>query len=136
MGVRNLQRRESSVMAKTIDRELFDKLRAQGLRKRVARLVSEAAGAGRSASARGDAAARNVIAELRKAADEIEDRLRGGASGSRSEAAKKAARTRTTNANKRSAAAKKAAATRARKSSGNGSTRSSGGTSRRTSSGS
>jgi hypothetical protein len=122
-------------MAKTIDRELFDQLRAQGLRKRVARLVSEAAGAAGSANARGNAAARNVIAELRKAADEIEDRLRGG-SAARSEAAKKAARTRTTAANKRSAAAKKAAATRKRNASGTtrsslGTTRSSSGTTRR-----
>jgi hypothetical protein len=102
-------------MAKTIDRELFDQLRAQGLRKRVARLVSEAAGAAGSANSRGNAAARNVIAELRKAADEIEARLRGGTSASsRSEAAQKAARTRKTAANKRSAAAKKAAATRKR----------------------
>src|SRR5437763_15137122 len=103
-------------MAKTsIDRELFDKLRDQGLGKGVARLVTEAAGAGRSANARGNAAARNAIAELRKAADEIEDRLRGGAT-SRSTAAKKGARTRAAAATKRSTAAKKAAATRARKS--------------------
>jgi hypothetical protein len=109
-------------MAKTIDRELFDQLRAQGLRKRVARLVSEAAGAAGSANARGNAAAKNVIAELRKAADEIEDRLRGGPSA-RSEAAKKAARTRATAANKRSAAAKKAAATRKRNANTSGTTR-------------
>jgi hypothetical protein len=122
-------------MAKTIDRELFDQLRAQGLRKRVARLVSEAAGAAGSANARGNAAAKNVIAELRKAADEIEDRLRGGPTA-RSQAAKKAARTRATAADKRSAAAKKAAATRKRNASGttrssSGTTRSSSGTTRR-----
>ena len=102
-------------MAKTVDRELFDRLRSHGLRKSVARLVSEAAGAGKNANARGNAAARNAIAELRKAADEIEDRLRGGPT-SRSTAAKKAARTRASAATKRSTAAKKAAATRARKS--------------------
>jgi hypothetical protein len=124
-------------MAKTLDRELFDRLRAQGLRKRVARLASEAVGAGRTANARGNAGARKAITELRKAADEIEDRLRGGQS-SRSTAAKKAARTRAAAATKRSTAAKKAAATRARKSSGTASTRrssSSGTTRRRTSSG-
>src|SRR4051812_48298602 len=126
-------------MATTIDRELFDRLRAQGLRKSVARLVSEAVGAGRSANARGNAAARNAITELRKAADEIEDRLRGGTT-SRSTAAKKAARTRSAAATKRSTAAKKAAATRARKSGppASGTTRrasSSGGTTRRASSG-
>src|SRR3954454_3229176 len=119
-------------MAKSIDRELFDQLRAQGLRKRVARLVSEAAGAAGSANARGNAAAKNVIAELRKAADEIEDRLRGGPAA-RSTAAKKAARTRATAANKRSAAAKKAAA--ARKRTAAATSRSSSGTTRSSSSG-
>src|SRR5882757_2098389 len=102
-------------MAKTtIDRELFDILRARGLRKRVARTLSEASGAGRTAGGRAEASARKAVTELRKAADEIEDRLRSatgttrtsssssssGTSASRSAAAKKGARTRQTQANK------------------------------------
>ena len=100
-------------MAKRIDEELFDRLRANGLRKRVARTISEAAGAGRTAGGRGEAAVRGAITDLRKLADELEDRLSGGTK-SRSAAAQKAARTRATAARKRSTAAKKAAATRAK----------------------
>jgi hypothetical protein len=102
-------------MAQSKTDELFEMLRARGLRTRVARTLSDAAGAGRSGAASSQKAAENLIADLRKLADEIEDRIRGGGgSGKRAEAAKKAAATRKRNATKRSASAKKAAATRKR----------------------
>jgi len=116
-------------MANTIDRDLFNKLRAGGLRKRVARAVSEATDAGRGASGRAEQGVRKTIRDLRGLADELEDRLRGGPQKRRSEAAQKAARTRARKASARSAAAKKAAATRA-KTTSSGSSRSSSGTTR------
>ena len=131
--------------------DLFEMLRARGLRRRAARALSDAAGAGRSGAATSQKAAMNMVADLRKLADEVEDRLTGGKASTRSEAAKKAARTRQRKATARSTAAKKGAATRKRASSSSGSgtkrssgtrssgtrssgTRSSGGTRRRSSS--
>ncbi len=92
--------------------ELFETLRARGLRSRAARLASDAIATGRGGAATSQSAVRGLITDLRKAADDLEDRLTGGKSKSRSEAAKKAARTRARKANQRSASAKKAAATR------------------------
>ena len=104
-------------MARTSrDNELFDMLRARGLRKRAARLVSDAARTGRGGSAKGQGAAKAVIADLRKLADDLEDRVTGRGT-KRKEAAKKAARTRARKASARSAAAKKGAATRKKASS-------------------
>lgn len=108
-------------MAKTgLDTDLFNRLRATGMRKRAARAIAEA----------GDNSSKLVRAtvdELRSVADQLEDRARGGPKKARSEAAKKAANTRKRDAAKRSAAAKKGAATRARKStSSSGSSRASG----------
>jgi len=118
-------------MPNTIDRELFNRLRAGGLRKRVARVLSEATDAGRGASGRAEQTARKAINDLRALADELEVRLRGATTGAskRSQAAQKAARTRARQASARSTAAKKAAATRAAKST-SGSSRSSSGTTR------
>jgi hypothetical protein len=73
--------------------ELFEMLRARGLRKQVARALSDATNAGRSGAAQSQKAALGIVADLRKLADEIEERLRG-TSSSRSQAAKKAAATR------------------------------------------
>jgi len=101
-------------MAQSKTDELFEMLRARGLRTRVARTVSDAVGAGRSGAATSQKAAEGVIADLRKLADELEDRIRGGSSTKRTAGAKKAAATRKRNASKRSASAKKAAATRKR----------------------
>jgi hypothetical protein len=118
------------------EQELFDMLRARGLRKRVARTFAEAA-------SRADGSVpkpvRDALGDLRSAVSELESRVTGrsggssrstassrssassGSSGSstsskRSEAAKKAAQTRKRNASKRSSAAKKAAETRRAKS--------------------
>ena len=93
--------------------ELFEMLRARGLRTRVARALSDAAGAGRSGAATSQKAALGIIGDLRKLADELEERVTGKSS-SRSEAAKKAARTRSRKATARSTAAKKGAVTRKR----------------------
>ena len=101
-------------MAKSKKDELFEMLRARGLRTRAARTLSDAVGAGRSGAATSQKAAEGVIADLRKLADDLESRIRGSGSQSRAEAAKKAAATRKRNAAKRSATAKKAAATRKR----------------------
>jgi len=110
-------------MAKSFDQELFERLRAGGLRKRVANVLSEAEAAGRGAGGRAEQTVRTTIADLRRLADELEDRFRGATGGTtkRSAAAQKAAATRKRKATQRSTAAKKAAATRA-KSSGSRST--------------
>ena len=129
-------------MANTIDRDLFNQLRAGGLRNRVARVLSEATDAGRATGGRAEQTVRKTITDLRALADELEVRLRGATTGAskRSQAAQKAARTRARQASARSTAAKKAAATRAAKStsgssrSSSGTTRSSSGTTRRRSS--
>jgi hypothetical protein len=97
-------------MAKT-DRDLFDTLRAGGLRKSAANNLAKAFGkADNSAPGKG---AKKAVAELRSLVDELEDRARGGPA-KRKASAKKAAATRKRKANARSQAAKKAARTRAR----------------------
>jgi hypothetical protein len=98
-------------MAKTLDNQLFDRLRASGLRKSVARDLSSALGSAKSS--RASKTAQGTIGELRSLVEELEDRARGGPS-KRSAAAKKAAATRRRQATARSTAAKKAARTRAR----------------------
>ena len=91
--------------------DLFDLMRARGLRKRAARVLSDAAGAGRGASSASQAQAKKMIKDLRGLADELEDRVTGKRAN-RTAAAKKAAATRARKAKARSTAAKKAAATR------------------------
>lgn len=92
------------------DHDLFKTLRENGLRKRVARTMSQSAGRGKRGTA--PAGISSTIEKLRQAASELESRV-GGASP-RSAGAKKAAQTRKRNAAKRSASAKKAAKTRER----------------------
>jgi hypothetical protein len=96
---------------KTPTPDLFDRLRATGLRKRVARALSDAQG--KAGNTRASKAAQGTIGDLRNLVEELEDRARGGPQ-KRSAAAKKAATTRKQQAAKRSAAARKGARTRAK----------------------
>ena len=95
-------------MAGHKQQDLFDVLRASGLRKKVARALSRSAGkAGTKRSKALSASAEN----LREVAASIDKRA---VDPKRSAAGKKAAQTRKRNAAKRSAAAKKGARTRAK----------------------
>jgi hypothetical protein len=98
-------------MARKGDSELFDRLRAKGLRKKVATTLTEAVGSARNGKP--PKQVDRVVADLRALAAELEDRAKGGPQ-KRATAAKKAAATRKRNAAKRSTAAKKAARTRAK----------------------
>ena len=99
-------------MAKT-DRDLFDTMRARGLRKSAASNLAKAFGrADKSPPPKG---AKRAVSELKDLLSELESRVTRG-DNKRSAAAKKAAATRKRKANQRSAAAKKAARTRARSS--------------------
>ena len=89
--------------------DLFSALRDSGMRKKTARAAVDSADrANRGKPAK---AVTKTIEGLRNAASELEDHA---LASSRSEAAKKGARTRKRRAAKRSEAAKKAAKTRAR----------------------
>src|SRR3954465_10203256 len=99
-------------MANKSNNDLFDMLRARGLRKKVASSVADAVGSGRR-RADPPKAVKNVVADLKQLASDIEDRATGGPA-KRKAAAQKAAATRRRNAAKRSAAAKKGARTRAK----------------------
>lgn len=92
------------------DKNLYDRLRASGLRKSVARNISEAAGTGGN---RGKKALRGAVSDLRGVVGDLEDRAKGGPA-KRKATAKKAAATRKRNAKKRSNAAKKGARTRSK----------------------
>jgi uncharacterized sporulation protein YeaH/YhbH (DUF444 family) len=90
--------------------ELFEMLRARGLRKRVARSLAEATARTNRRTPKG---VKKVTSDLRALVREVEDRATGGPA-KRKAAAKKAAATRKRKATQRSAAAKKAAKTRAK----------------------
>src|SRR3954451_23288010 len=90
--------------------EVFETLRARGLRKSVARRVAEATDRANRSTPKG---VKKVAADLRSLASEIQDRATG-APAKRKAAAKKAAAPRKRNASKRSAAAKEDAKTRAK----------------------
>jgi hypothetical protein len=96
------------------DSDLFDHLRARGVRKRVAKAIASRRGSAKGRK-KAEALARGAITDLRSAADAIKDGVIHR-DAKRSQAAKKAARTRKRNAEKarRSSAARKAARTRAR----------------------
>jgi hypothetical protein len=96
-------------MAKTRSDDLLDRLHAQGLRKRTAKLISQATDRRRKPATR----AQRAVSDLKQFVAEVEDRLSGGPA-KRKAAAKKAATTRRRNAERRSAAAKRAARTRAK----------------------
>jgi hypothetical protein len=89
------------------DEDLFNRLRSNGLRKRVANVIAE----GTKGSRKAPKPAREAVSGLRDLMGELEDRVHGGP-GKRKAAAKKAARTRKAKAAKRSASAKKAARSR------------------------
>jgi hypothetical protein len=90
--------------------DLIDRLHANGLRKRVATLIAGGRG-GRGGRRKGEKTARDVLKQLEAASETIRDEVLAR-STRRSEAAKKAARTRKRNAQKRSDAAKKGARSR------------------------
>jgi hypothetical protein len=98
-------------MAKSRTDDLFERLHAQGLRKRTAKLLSQATDRRRK-PAKG---VQRSLNEVKRAVAQVEDRLSGGPA-KRTAAAKKAAATRKRNAQRRSAAAKKGARTRAKSS--------------------
>jgi hypothetical protein len=98
-------------MAKTKtkpDTKLYTRLRDSGVRKKIAARAADALPA-KGSKSRGKA--ESIADDLTRAADSIRDRV-GGGSRKRSNAAKKAAKTRKAKAAKRSRAAKKAAKTR------------------------
>jgi hypothetical protein len=98
-------------MAKNRSDELLERLHAQGLRKRTAKLLSQATDRRRKPAKRVE----RSLADLKRVLGEVEDRITGGPA-KRKAAAKKAANTRKRNAQRRSAAAKKGARTRAKSS--------------------
>ena len=98
-------------MAKSRTDDLFDRLHAQGLRKRTAKLMSQATGRRRKPAN----AVERSLNDVKRAIAQVEDRISGGPA-KRQAAAKKAAATRKRNAQRRSAAAKKGARTRAKSS--------------------
>jgi hypothetical protein len=104
-------------MAKT-DRDLFDTLRARGLRKSAANNLAKAFG--RADSSPPSKGAKRAVSELKDLLGQLESRVPGN-DRKRKEAAKKAAATRKRKANQRSAAAKKAAQTRAKNARSSGS---------------
>ncbi len=90
------------------DSELFETLRNSGVRKKLARALSNSAGTADQAQTK---VVKQAAKGLRDAAAALEDHVKDTRRG---EAAQKAARTRKRNAAKRSTSAKKAAKTRAR----------------------
>jgi hypothetical protein len=100
-------------MAKASE-DLVERLHMGGLRRKVAESVAAGVNGARGGR-KPPKKVSGAIAELRKLADELEDRAKGGPA-KRKAAAKKAAATRKRKAAKRSAAAKKAARTRAKRS--------------------
>lgn len=95
---------------KKVDKELFERMRALGVRKGRAREVAEAVRNSRKSAPK---AARRAMADLTGAVGEIQDRV-GGGNKKRKAAGKKAARTRKAKALRRSQAAKKGARTKAK----------------------
>jgi DNA replication initiation complex subunit (GINS family) len=91
--------------------DLVELLRARGLRRQVAKQIADATTGTRKRTPK---QVLTLLDDLRKLADDLEDRITGGPA-KRKAAAKKAAATRKRAATKRSTAAKKGAQTRAKK---------------------
>jgi hypothetical protein len=89
--------------------DLFRRLHADGLRKRTAKIISDAADRRRKPRKVVD----RTLTELKSLISEVEDRISGGPA-KRQATAKKAATTRKRNAARRSTASKKAARTRSK----------------------
>ena len=98
-------------MAKRGNKDLVERMRAAGLRKKVAVSVAEAMGSGPRKSQ--PKAVAKVVRDLRRLAEVLDDRSTGK-SAKRRAAARKAAATRERKARARSAAAKKGAKKRAK----------------------
>ena len=90
-------------MAKNRSNDFVDFLRSSGLRKRVAKALSDLEEGGRGARGNAERAGKRVIADLRAAADEIEKRLNLGS------VTKKATRSRKRTTKRRPAAKKSTA---------------------------
>ena len=95
-------------MAKKMDQDLFDLMRAKGVRKKVANQVAGSFG---SKNAKAPKAARQAVEDFRELVGELELRVMG-APDRRKRAARKAASTRRANAARRSEAARRGARTR------------------------
>jgi hypothetical protein len=91
--------------------ELFHRLRSAGLRKSLAKPLAKLDGNSKRAGVKGEKLARRAVDDLTTAVDDIEKRVLRK-DRKRSEAARKAARTRKRNAEKRRASSKKGAKTR------------------------
>jgi len=98
-------------MASKKDKDLLQTLRDSGVRKKFAQSLTEVAG--KADRGKQPKIVTRTVKNLRTAAGELENRVGGS---SRSDAAKKAARTRKRKAAQRSAAARKGAKTRAKRS--------------------
>jgi hypothetical protein len=94
-------------------KDLFDSLRARGVRKKWAKPIAKLDGNSQRAGAKGEKLARKAVDELTAAADDIEKRVLR-TNKKRSEAARKGAQTRKRNASKRKSTARKGAQTRKR----------------------
>jgi hypothetical protein len=93
--------------------ELFETLRAGGLRKRAARDISSALSAAEKGGSAARGAGAKAIDDLRALVSDLEGRVTGGGTSAKRKAgARKAAATRKRAATKRSAAARKGAAKR------------------------
>ena len=93
--------------------DLFDLLRAQGVRKKIAKPIGKLDGNAHRGGAQGERLARQAVDDLESAAQDIRRRVLR-TSRKRSEAAQKAGRTRKRNASKRRASARKGSQTKQR----------------------
>lgn len=99
-------------MAKNRDQDLFDQLRARGLRKKLAKSLATQDGSSRARPGR-EKLARQAVEDLTVAAESIRKRVLRS-EPNRSQGAKKVGRTRVRSAAKRTATARKGAPTRAK----------------------
>jgi hypothetical protein len=96
-------------MAKSRSDQLFERLHAQGLRKRTAKVLSQATDRRRKPAKRVE----RSLNDVKQAVAQVEDRLSGGPA-KRKAAAKKGAATRKRNARRGSGTARKGSRTRAK----------------------